>query len=345
MIKKTLECPTIIHEDNFTETMDGITTLLNIVKRDGNITYPPICRAIILLSHFMIENVFWNTVKELIKNNIIPQSVRDIVEDGFRRNIGIAEAIENWPEMLTGKRFNFESDEIFASLLCLIKERNEIVHNERISYYSYYLDNFHGAASAYYTAIECAKKIQKHFKKDGDYKYSYYEKLFKPPKKILFQQALNEAKKNSINILDRSQIPKNIKSLEEYETVSRKKIMQVIVDIFGENYLDLFNNSLEKCEFSIFVTEYFINATKSLPEDEKLNISKKLKPLFFTLTKKKMVSCYGVRFGEVLPHIKLRIYRIPFNNHHGYMCMPCGDHLIIFIIDTSSIVISDFMEK
>ena len=84
---------------------------------------------------------------------------------------------------------------------CLIKERNYIAHQDRISYYSHYIDNSKGAASAYFTALECAKAIRKHFGQEHrNLTYDKFEKVFPPSSSDFFLKALNYARNNSIKI-------------------------------------------------------------------------------------------------------------------------------------------------
>ena len=87
------------------------------------------------------------------------------------------------------KEFDF-SGEPFSSMRCIIQERNDVTHQERGSYYSYYIDRYDGAASAYYTALECAKSIKKHFGEDPVQPYENFEKVFPAPSNVLFQKAL-----------------------------------------------------------------------------------------------------------------------------------------------------------
>jgi hypothetical protein len=334
----------VIHKDNFTETMDGIVTLLRIIKSDGNISYPPLCRSIMMMSCFMIENVFWNTVRNFVLNPAVNETVKNTIETELADKIGFGKAADTWPELLTGRKFDF-SKEPFASLRVLVEERNDITHSDRISYYSYYIDTYEGASSAYFTALECAKAIEQHFNGEGSYSYSNFEKVFYPPEKILFQRVLNHAKKNSIQHLTATEFPQNLRSLEEYQSCSRRSFEEVASNIFGTDYEILFNSSLSACEYSIKVANYFQDSVYSLNETQKKLVASKLSPLFKNLTMKKMVHGYGVRFGEVLPHVKLKIKRLIFQDHHGYMCMPVRDDLLVFIIDTNSIELTDFIKN
>jgi hypothetical protein len=343
MITKSIERSIVIHEDNFTETMDGITTLLKIIKSNGNITHAPICRSILLMSHFMIENVFWNTVEKYLQVNEVDLSTKNVIKTGFQNNIGIGKAMDEWPQMLVGRCFDF-SHELFSSMRCLIKERNDLAHSDRVSYYSYYIDTYKGASSAYFTAIECAKAIQKHFNGIESRIYSEFEKEYPPPEKVLFQNALNWAKKNSIQLITKEEFPSQLKTLEHYKSCSHQKFDDVDSQLFGREYVNLFNNSTNKCEYLIKITNDFYDAVGQLNDEQKAIIAKKLSPLFCTLTKKKMMHHYGINFGEVLPHIKLKIKRIAYEKHHGYMCMPAEDLLIIFIINTNSIELTDIIK-
>jgi hypothetical protein len=335
-----LESSYVIHEDNFTETMDGITTLLTLLKREGNLTEAPICRAIILMSHFMIENVFWTTVKHVLNEQNIDQEIKEQIAEDYSQKIGISEAIEKWPFLLTGQNFDF-SREPFASLVCLINERNDVTHSERVSYYSSYIDTFDGAASAYYTALECTKKIQKYLLGQPSIKYSEFEQVFSPPKKVLFQHALNYAKSNSIKYLSPQDYPENLKSLNEYKNSTISNIENEIEEYFGQALQD----ATEICQYSINATDYFIEAITNISEENKKEIAKKIAPLFRTLTLKKMIGKYGIRFGEVLPHVRLKIRRLRFGDHHGYMCMPTTEHLVVFLIGTADIILTDIINK
>ncbi len=344
MISLSIESSYVIHEDNFTETMDGIVTLLRIIKSDGNISYPPLCRSILLMSCFMIENVFWNTIKKYIASNQVDQSVRDTIETELSNKIGLRKAMDNWPQLLTNHCFDF-STEPFSSLGTLVQERNDIAHSDRVSYYSYYIDNYDGASSAYYTALESAKAIQKHFNDPKNSIYAKFEKVFSPPRKILFQRAISTAKKNSIPLLTQEEFPCELKTLEEYVSSSQKIFDNVASELFGENYTELFNDSISICEYKVNVSNYFYENLHDLNELQKEKVARKISLLLRNLTMKKMANGYGVRFGEVLPHVKLKIKRIAYKNHHGYMCMPVDDNLIVFIINTSSIELTDLVKN
>jgi len=344
MTATSIESSYVIHEDNFTETMDGIVTLLRVIKSDGNISYPPLCRSILLMSCFMIENVFWNTIKRYISRNQVDQSLRNTIETELTNKIGFGKAIDNWPQLLIGNPFDF-STEPFSSLRTLVEERNDVAHSDRVSYYSYYIDTYEGASSAYYTALECAKAIQQQFNDPKMDIYSEFEKAFPPPEKIYFQRALSIAKKNSIPLLTQEEFPRELKTLEEYLSGSQNIFEDVASEIFGEQYIELFNNSISICDYAINVSDYFYECVRDLEENQKEMIARKLSPLLRNLTMKKMVCCYGVRFGEVLPHVKLKIKRITYKNHHGYMCMPVEDDVIVFIINTNSIELTDLIKN
>ena len=119
----------------------------------------------------------------------------------------------------------------------------------------------------------------------------------------------------------------------------------VIDEVFGKENKNIIQSALDICEYPIKVTETFKNAFCNLSEDIKQSALKQLNPLFRTLTKKKMLANYGVNFGKALPHIKLDIKRIIFKNHHGYMCIPVKNYLLIFIIDTSTIELTDIIKN
>jgi len=237
------------------------------------------------------------------------------------------------------------STEPFTSLRCLIDERNDIAHSDRLSYYSYYIDTYEGVSSAYFTAIECAKAIQKHFHGPEGYSYSDFEKVFLPPENVHFQNALNIAKKKSIRLLEEHDFPNELKTLEEYRACPKYKLEDVVSEMFGDNFAELFSKSIDICDYAINVSKYFRDAVNQLSDHHKEATGKKISPLFRTLTKKKMSHYYGVKFGEVLPHVKLKIKRIAFQNHHGYMCMPFDKYLILFIIDTGSIELTDIIKN
>jgi hypothetical protein len=344
MITKVLESSIISHEDNFTETMDGITTLFRFMAHDPIISKAPLCRSIMIMATFMIENVFWNAIQKFRDENETHRCCSKIIQDGIDNRIGISKAMVDWPELLVGVRFDYSS-EPFTSITCLIDERNNIVHSNRISYYSYFIDTENGASSAYYTALMSAKSIWRHFFGIENEIYNSFEKTFPSPSNIYFQSALNNAKKISIRHLDPKDNPSGLKTLDEYEGLSSKIYENIVDEIFEVENKDTIQKALEVCEYPIKVTELFKMSYSNLPSDIKISALKMLSPLLRTLTKKKMLSCYGVNFGKALPHIKLGIKRIMFKNHHGYMCLPIKKHLVIFIIDTSTIELTDIIEN
>ena len=344
MVTKVLESLYVIHEDNFTETMDGITTLFRVLDQEPNVSNAPLCRSIIIMATFMIENVFWNVIQKYREHNELHKCCSKIIEDGITNRIGISKAMTEWPELLVGKSFDY-SFEPFTSTKCLIDERNDIIHSDRISYYSYFIDTQDGASAAYYTSLMSAKSIWKHFFGLENEIYNSFEKTFPPPKKTYFQSALNYAKKVSIRHLASKDKPIGLKTLDEYKGLSSKVYENVIDEVFGKENKNIIQSALDICEYPIKVTETFKNAFCNLSEDIKKSALKQLNPLFRTLTKKKMLANYGVNFGKALPHIKLDIKRIIFKNHHGYMCIPVKDYLLIFIIDTSTIELTDIIKN
>ena len=325
--------------------MDGITYLFKILKQDGNASKAPICRAIILMSHFMIENAFWNTTSKFLKANTatIGQSIKNTIQNDKCKKIGMSKAIEQWPQLLTGKSFDF-SHEPFSSMKCLIKERNDITHQDRISYYSYYIDSFNGATSAYFTALECAKKIRKHFDQDHNPIYSKFEKVFPPASNEFFQKALNNARNNSIIINYDKQILDKIKTLDCYNSAKLLDFKENIKEIYKEDFNLIFSKLGIECEYHIDISKLFINKLAKVSTSKRKSIFQKLMSLFKALKRKRMLGKYGVAFGEVLPHIRLKINRIPFENHLGYMCMPSNNYSIIFIIHTDRVAVHDLMK-
>ena len=344
MVTKVLESSYVIHEDNFTETMDGITTLFRVMDHDPNVSKAPLCRSIIIMATFMIENVFWNAIQKFRDENELHMCCLKIIQDGITNRIGISKAMIEWPELLVGVGFDY-SAEPFASIKCLIDERNDIVHSDRISYYSYFIDTENGASAAYYTALMSAKSIWMHFFGIENEIYNSFETPFPPPTKVYFQSALNSAKKISIRHLNPKENPSELKTLDEYKVLSSKLYENIVDEIFGTENKDKIQKALEVCEYPIKVTELFKKSYRNLPNDHKKSALRMLSPLLRTLTKKKMRSCYGVNFGKALPHIKLDIKRIIFKNHHGYMCLPVNEYLLIFIIDTSTIELTDIIKN
>lgn len=324
--------------------MDGITTLFRVMDHEPNISQAPLCRSIMIMSSFMIENVFWNAIEIFRAENKLHKCCLTILDTDTKKKIGISKAMAKWPDILVGKHFDYSS-EPFTSTKCLIDERNKIVHSDRISYYSSYIDTVRGATAAYYTALMSAKSIWKHFFGHENEIYNSFETTFPPPEKIYFQNALNEAKKYSIRMLEPEEFPSALKSLDEYRCMTSEVCENIVDKIFGLQGVDIIGNAINECEYPIKLTETFKSAYKLLPKNVKESVLKNLTPLLKALKRKKLLSYYGVKFGEVLPHARLNIRRIKFKNHHGYMCLPAEEFLVIFIIDTSTIELTDIIKN
>lgn len=333
----------VIHADNFTETMDGITTLIREMEDKPNILQASLCRCVMIMATIMIENVFWNAIKKFRKENELHKCCARIIDKGIADRIGVSKAMKEWPELIVGK--GFDSSEPFGSAMCLIYERNQIVHSSRLSYYSHYIETLDGAKAAYYTALMSAKSIWKHFFGVENEIYNSFEKTFPPPEEVYFQKVLNYAKKVSIPYLEEKEFPKRLKTLNEYKKLSSKVCDDIVNDVFGKGKHDTITRALEICDYPIKVTELFKKSYLNLTDDLKESVLKKLGPLFRTLTKQKIRYKGGVLLGEVLPHVKLGIMRIRFKNHGAYMCIPVEEFLVIFIIDNSTIELTDIIKK
>lgn len=186
MISKTQIITNIIHEDSWTETIEGIHYFLKLIdSQDDSVPKEPLNRVVIILSHYLVEVMFWDTVKNFVKEMNV--DLLEKVLSKLEGQTGFSRAIEEWPKMLTGKSFNL-GDEPFQSLNSLIKYRNEIIHTN-------FLDQYASASSAYYSAVRISEEIEKHFFPTKAFHYKDWVKIFPPPIAKTFQQSFNEIKK------------------------------------------------------------------------------------------------------------------------------------------------------
>ena len=183
-VRAVLNLGYAIHEDGWTETLAGLSLLVKQIEqfeKSGdtfNAVY--LLRLVIVSSCYLAEQVFNKSVTAYID-----AALKDYIEqsNGQRetrllenwrskntlRKVGISRAMKEWPEILTGAKFNL-GEGALQSLAALTRKRNDIVH--KLNDLTQYSQPAQVAKSAIFTAVEACKEIEKHFFPGQDFSYS-----------------------------------------------------------------------------------------------------------------------------------------------------------------------------
>jgi len=175
-VSKELTIAYQIH-DNWTEILTGTYFILNGPLQEENKKIPAIIltRTVIILSHQLVEVMFFNVVQKYINNHGSQISEEDHakIKKGFDDRIGIKDAMKEWPSLLVGRSFN-RSQEPFSSQEQLRLLRNKSIHWPSRSSV---VDLAH---SAYYTGVGASESIYSHFFAWERSEYSKYVKRYSP---------------------------------------------------------------------------------------------------------------------------------------------------------------------
>ncbi len=189
-ISSSLQQQYSIHEDGWTETLAGLSLLVKQIeefeKSGDNLNAVYLLRLAIISSCYLAEQIFSKSVAAYVDGVLRgcakqPNGQREkrLLEnwsqDNTLRKVGISRAMKEWPEILTGTKFN-RGEGALQALGALTKKRNDIVHklNDRTQY----SQPAQIAKSAIFTAVEACKEIEKHFFPDNNFFYSEWLKEY-----------------------------------------------------------------------------------------------------------------------------------------------------------------------
>lgn len=146
--------------DNWTEILAGTYFILNGPLKETTEKIPALilARNVIITSHQLVEVMFFNTVRKYIDDHK-SQLSSDVItefENGWKENIGIKQAMKNWPSLLVGRSFD-TSQEPFSSQERLRSLRNESIHWPAGNSVREL------AHSAYYTSVIASEHVCTHF--------------------------------------------------------------------------------------------------------------------------------------------------------------------------------------
>jgi hypothetical protein len=160
-----------LHKDGWTETLAGLKILTNLIKQmEGNgdsFSAILLLRHVYISSSYLAEQIFNKTVQEFISvnNNLINEGER---QKYSLKNVGISRAMETWPELLTGRKFNLGSG-CLQSLKEITNKRNDIIH--KLNDHSQYSNPSKTAEEIVFSSIEACKAIEKHFFPEREFSY------------------------------------------------------------------------------------------------------------------------------------------------------------------------------
>lgn len=349
MVSFSLSIRNVLHENSYTETMDCIHYLLSLIgSQDDTVPERSLSRAVVTLSHYLAEIMFWDTVNNFIEQNrcILSQNViSHIKSDTTLSRVSLSKAIEEWPVLLTSKSFNF-NEEPFQSFIVLINHRNKLTHSNDLDMVSYHMESYESAASAYYTAMKISEEIEKHFFPGKDFHYKNWYESFPPSSKKTYQQTFNEANRIAISY----------NTLEEQVAIDRK--CGIPINYKTDDFLnfrdvirnernevsDIFDEAFQNCNLEINSHTKFITSLSKIGSNLSKQIMYKIKTLLLNLNKQKVSIYFGIKFGEIIPHTRLKIKRLKSNKWPGFMRMKHSNLLLIFQIDKQSINIYDLIQ-
>ncbi len=157
--------------DNWTEILAGTYYILNdpLDEAKKKISTSILTRTVIILSHQIVEVMFFNIIHKYMEQNKSKLSKTTIeeIEYGIKDNIAFKRAFKSWPKLLINKPLD-RSREPLTSQERLRSLRNESIHWPAGNS----VKNL--AHSAYFTGIEASKLIYSHF---YDWEKSEYSKF------------------------------------------------------------------------------------------------------------------------------------------------------------------------
>jgi hypothetical protein len=116
---------------------------------------------VLIAAHQLIEIMFFQCVRVIIDGN--PKRFPNI--ESKYQNTSFKKALEEWPEIITGTKFNL-TQEPLKSADHLRVRRNATVHKSSA------LTSIEMARSALFSAVEASKAISEHFRGEAAFKYN-----------------------------------------------------------------------------------------------------------------------------------------------------------------------------
>ncbi len=179
--------------DNWTEVLAGTYYILNdpLCNTAKKISTSVLTRTVIILSHQIVEIMFFNTIHEYLRQHKseLPVSTVEAVENGIEDNIGFKRAFIRWPKLLINNAFD-RSCEPLSSQERLRRLRNESIHWPAGNAVNDL------ANSAYYTAIESAKLIYSYFYNWEESEYSKFVEKYPASTNVHLIKAMQMTKKH-----------------------------------------------------------------------------------------------------------------------------------------------------
>lgn len=172
-----------IHEDGWTETLAGLSLLVKQIeqfeKSGDNFNAVYLLRLAIISSCYLAEQMFSKSVSVYVEKALQECARQSTDQRGYRllenwsrrntlRKVGISRAMEEWPEILTGAKFNLGEGALQA-LTVLTEKRNDIVH--KLNDLTQYSQLTLVTKKAIFTAVESCKEIEKHFFPEKEFSY------------------------------------------------------------------------------------------------------------------------------------------------------------------------------
>lgn len=160
-----------LHEDGWTETLAGLkilTSMIKLMEENGDsFNAVLLLRHVYISSSYLAEQIFNKTVQEFINdsNDNINQEER---QSYSLRKVGISYAMRNWPERLTGRKFNLGSG-CLQSLKEITNKRNDIIH--KLNDQSQYSNPSKTAEEIIFSSIEACRTIEKHYFPEREFSY------------------------------------------------------------------------------------------------------------------------------------------------------------------------------
>ncbi|QIB65154.1 hypothetical protein [Kineobactrum salinum] len=171
--------------DSWSELLAGTRFLLDILENDScdEIAKRNLLRLVVVSSSQMAEVMLFTQLEKIVNSH--PDSVKRLFDYELRKRISFSEARTKWPEILTGRTFNFGCEPM-QSMELLYKCRNDAIHHTAKC------PSENIGESAFYTAIESSKCIYNHFNPDNwnDCEYRTFVDNNLPKTKSLLKQVL-----------------------------------------------------------------------------------------------------------------------------------------------------------
>lgn len=173
--------------DSWAELLSGTRMLLDFAEEQGGGTIQEanLLRLVLVSSHQMNEVMFFSQIETRMDQH--PDPVKALFHYDMKRRISFSDALEKWPEVITGEKLDFSSEPL-QSMNSLAKHRNAAIHHTATA------PQANVGESAFFTAIEASKAIYNHFNQ-GLWGSSEYAKLVESNKaksKTYLRSALKE---------------------------------------------------------------------------------------------------------------------------------------------------------